>query len=320
MSLTALHIQIRELFERLETNSLREGDLADSIEISVMTPPSHLRTHFKAGIVTEEDARIFTKFSPEMGIILDLGAHWGYMASSIRLSGTKCNILSVEAMSEHKQCLQAFKSMDPVGYDFRIAALSDKPGIITLYGPVVNGRPIYGLNSVGGAIFKDWYVEFLVSIVDEHIAKANEHKLQFWTTKIKNAIGNHSANVSEYRFQLLPTKIKSETLDSLLTANKFIFDTGKVAAIKVDVEGHEPQVLRGAHRTIEKNLPFILVEGGNRVPAVVEFLSAIGYLYARRIGDQIVESHGMDSEANGYWFHPERADEYKKMSLLIEVL
>jgi hypothetical protein len=317
MSLTALHTQIKELFERLETNSLREDDLANSIEISVVTPPSHLRAHFKAGIITEEDARIFTRFAPEMGIILDLGAHWGYMASSIRLSGTKCNILSVEAMSEHKQCLQAFKAMDPVGFDFRITALSNKPGIVTLYGPVVNGHPIYGLNSVGGTIFKDWYVKFLLSIVEEHITKSNEHKFQFWTKKIKNAIGSQSAKLNECKFQLLPTKIKSETLDSLLSANNFRFDAGKVAAIKVDVEGHESQVLRGAHKTIEKNLPFVLVEGGNRVPAVVEFLSTKGYRYARRIGNQIVESHGIGSEINGYWFHPERADEYKKIELLV---
>jgi FkbM family methyltransferase len=293
MKLAASRSQVKGLFDRLANNSLRKMDLVDSTVLSVPTPASQAVDHFKAGVMTEEDASVFKRFTPDMGVILDLGAHWGYMASSIRLSGTQCNLLSVEAMSEHEQCLNAFKSHDKAGYDFRITALSDQPGTFTLYGPVVNGQPIYGLNSFEGQIFKDWYIDFLLSIIDSNIMKADK-----------------------YKFQFLATKIVSKTLDSFLLEEDFSFDVGKVAAIKVDVEGHESQVLKGGCKTIENHLPFILIEEGNRNAEVVKFLSAIGYLYARRAGDQIVESQGMGSEANGYWFHPQRAKQYRKMGLL----
>ena len=59
-------------------------------------------------------------------------------------------------------------------------------------------------------------------------------------------------------------------------------DLGPVGLMKIDVEGHEGAVLRGAHRTIEEDRPAILVEVEDRhrpgaVAQVRAFLQERGY-------------------------------------------
>jgi FkbM family methyltransferase len=56
----------------------------------------------------------------------------------------------------------------------------------------------------------------------------------------------------------------------------------RVTVIKIDVEGHELQVLKGARATIEMHHPTLIVEvksgnGGDRRAEVSEYLSALGY-------------------------------------------
>ena len=57
---------------------------------------------------------------------------------------------------------------------------------------------------------------------------------------------------------------------------------GDVGFVKIDVEGHELAVLRGAAETLQRNRPALLVEAEERhypnaVTAIKEFLSALGY-------------------------------------------
>lgn len=59
-------------------------------------------------------------------------------------------------------------------------------------------------------------------------------------------------------------------------------DLGDVGFVKIDVEGHELAVLRGAAETLQRNRPALLVEAEERhhpnaVAAITEFLSALGY-------------------------------------------
>jgi len=52
----------------------------------------------------------------------------------------------------------------------------------------------------------------------------------------------------------------------------------EVHVIKIDVEGHEAEVLRGAHATIVDHRPVILVEiGTDRLGEIAELLTPLGY-------------------------------------------
>jgi hypothetical protein len=57
----------------------------------------------------------------------------------------------------------------------------------------------------------------------------------------------------------------------------------RIAALKVDVEGHELAVLRGARRVLERHAPLVVVEcevrhvGEDGVRAVLQFFAERGY-------------------------------------------
>jgi FkbM family methyltransferase len=59
--------------------------------------------------------------------------------------------------------------------------------------------------------------------------------------------------------------------------------------VKIDVEGHEEAVLAGASKTIEANLPIMMVEGGERA-AVAKKLEDLGYTRFVFDGDNLVRS------------------------------
>ena len=292
-----LRSRIDAVFKRLAKGALLPRDVVSSNDLKVRSSPHWIESVFEKKQVLEEDAKVFRRFTAEMGTILDVGAHWGYMAMSIRLTGTNCPIISFEALNAHKQCLQRLKELDEVGYDFRIIAISDRINNVTLYGPVVNGCAITGLNSINGSIFHgDWYAIYLTKLAISQVPIS-----------------------PDYRFQLLESRIRCRPLDALLRQSKFSVPVDKIAAIKIDVEGHELEVLEGAKKTIIRDLPFIMTEAGNRVSSVAAFMRTHGYLFAFRNEDQIVQSMAKTREVNGYWFHSKRKDEYMQMGFLTQL-
>ena len=70
-------------------------------------------------------------------------------------------------------------------------------------------------------------------------------------------------------------KVKTAKLDDVLINNK-------VGFIKIDVEGHEKNVIMGARNIIQKNKPNMLIEIENRhtqekVENIINFINAFGY-------------------------------------------
>ncbi len=62
---------------------------------------------------------------------------------------------------------------------------------------------------------------------------------------------------------------------------------GKVSFIKIDVEGHELEVLKGSRKIIKRNHPIIMFEALNEVSLakIIEFLIQFGYLYFYKINE-----------------------------------
>jgi len=83
------------------------------------------------------------------------------------------------------------------------------------------------------------------------------------------------------QFRLTPgTDVFVETLDSIVAKEK----ARPVKVVKIDVEGHELRVLKGAARLLDEQKPalFIEIRGKGRHAAVTQFLAGFGY---RQVGD-----------------------------------
>lgn len=147
-----------------------------------------------------------------------------------------------------------------------------------------------GYNSL---MFSDYGPVYAFEPVYHKIVKLNieKNKLKHPIYSIPIALSNNSESVNMY----LPNKVKTTGLrnyggtsihvDEGTDHSKKItvmckrlddiyHEKGKVSFIKLDVEGHEPQVLEGAREVITKNLPTILVElidyENSKVPQILK--------------------------------------------------
>lgn len=95
-------------------------------------------------------------------------------------------------------------------------------------------------------------------------------------TKIKIYVENSGkSKISEHG-----TPINSITLDSLALKN--------VDFIKIDVEGHEKNVLIGAHETIMKYKPVLFVEIHEDYAAIEKILKSMGYSETDKINNNYI--------------------------------
>ena len=247
----------------------------------------------KGGHNHQPDACVFTHFRKDMGTILDIGAHWGYTALAMRLSGTDCPIISIEASAMHIECLDELRRHDPQ-YDFLIQALGDRAAQHHLYTPVVNGVHVTGLSNIDGNIFNLHHAQHLASLIETSIPVAESYRVQF----------------AKQSVELRP-------LDEVL-ARPFRVPSNRIAAMKIDVEHHEFPVLVGASGVIARDRPFIMIEGANRSPPIAKFLGGMGYLYGDRDGSQIRLNPEISKEINGYWIHPKHRPAYEQAGLLAQ--
>jgi hypothetical protein len=121
-----------------------------------------------------------------------------------------------------------------------------------------------------------------------------------------------------FSFQFIDFTVPVRRLDDLLAAHPSSLSHGPVAAIKVDVEGMEYEVLSGGQRTLAADRPMIMVEENqNRSHALVSLLDSLGYLRAERIDSclQLSNNPGQ-THYNGFFVHRERCSEYRDLGLL----
>jgi len=283
--------EINSIYDRFRTGTLRPDDL---VERDGETPPHWIAQTIRDRTNLQPDAAVFAHFNKGQGAILDIGAHWGYTALAMRLTGSDCPIVSIEASPANRACLAELRSWDS-RYDFVIQPLGESPAQKRLYTPVVNGVHIDGLTNLDGSTFNDHYARLLASLVGKHIPYSKAYKVQ----------------ISKIDVSVI-------SLDDALRSHAFRVPVEPVAAIKLDVEQHELPVLKGASETLSKWRPFVMIEEANRNPPIVELLRDRGYVYADRDGDRVRLTNDVSQEVNGYWAHRDRLNEYRSAGLLVD--
>lgn len=98
-----------------------------------------------------------------------------------------------------------------------------------------------------------------------------ENEVEFWLPVRENGLCNYggSTMTPSPRHEKAPVTAPLKRLDDVYS--------GTPCLLKIDVEGHELQVLEGAEQTIRKHLPHLYVEIFDMEGPVPKFLGELGY-------------------------------------------
>lgn len=142
------------------------------------------------------------------------------------------------------------------------------------YGPVYAFEPVY--HKIVDLNIENNNLKHQIHSIPIALSNNSETVNMYLPNKVKTTglrnYGGTSIHVDEGTDHSNKTGVMCRRLDDIY------YDKGNVSFIKLDVEGHELQVLEGAKKVITKNLPTILVElidyENSKVPS---FLKDLGY-------------------------------------------
>jgi FkbM family methyltransferase len=242
----------------------------------------------------EPEFSIFRYFADDSSTILDIGANWGYAAASIWAAETTSRIISFEPNPWHMPCLQRIKELRPGLFDFVNVGLGSRLSDTKFVIPVLEGLALSALASASIEAMTDWGVpeNILHHLMHEH------------------------AELEEPRIQFTEVVWRTDRLDDVLDKHQFDLDLSVISAMKIDVEGFEADVLTGAEQTLRKHKPMIMIEGANRVPAIVDYLSSLGYRFAEFVAGCVELSDQQSSRVNGFFLNEEKLVDYRTKGML----
>jgi len=178
------------------------------------------------------DFAAFAKFAGRPGVFLDIGANTGQSALAFRIFNRHSPIISVEANQLLEPELRLVRRLVR-RFNYLIFAAGDVRGSATLYVPVFRGLPLTGEASLDReGVLHPWWVE--------------------------ETVGSESTE----NVEVVEVPVTIRRLDDLGLAP---------AWVKIDVEGAEPQVLRGMAETIRRHRPLFLIEDAGSHDEVSRF-------------------------------------------------
>jgi hypothetical protein len=148
----------RQLYSRLQSGSLLDSDIASSADVAFDAQlEQRVELYYRR---RREHRRRFASFIPNFEVfrrfdkthvVLDIGAHWGYSAITLRHVGCASRIVSIEAMPQNMPPLRHLSTLDS-NYDCVNVAASDTDGQLRFHTPVLNGVAIMALSSTGATL------------------------------------------------------------------------------------------------------------------------------------------------------------------------
>ena len=310
MSIIKNRIQnkIRAAFSSLDLN---EPNHKNNKTLIIGEQVSWILDALKNPTLHEKEFAIFKHFSIKDGVILDVGANYGYSFISFR-AGSDCPVISFEILPEYEPFLVALKEKDQ-NFDYVSIGVGDKTDTLRVYVPVINGFAMTALtssNPLGHLVDLAHNLEFSYY----NHTPLGKTPLE----RIKRFLGTASPNI-----EIIAKDLPVSSLDQIMENRKFRFPTETITAIKIDVEGYERYVIKGASNLIKKHKPLIMVEGSNRCPWINEMLKSDGYKFCDYDGDSglIVRDDKFISlnSNNGFFIHESKIDKYISQGMKLTI-
>ena len=192
----------------------------------------------------EQDFELFGRMPAVRGLVVDVGANRGHSAIAVLRNTRRLKVLSLEPNRSLKWALLAIKLLHPIRFSFRLVGAGDERSTRLLQIPLSPGYDLSTQASLSPGEFDKWWVR-------ERLQESG-----------------HNPQSSD-AFRRITTSVI--TLDSLGLAPD---------VIKIDTEGWERQVLKGALQTLRDHLPAILIEV-NDAEAWIPMLKELGYHFYR---------------------------------------
>lgn len=289
--------RVKALYGRLHDGKLAASDIVDIATIAIPSMEDYVqqihadRQEFDRALGHfAETYDIFRMFGPDV-MVLDVGAHWGYSAVAMRHQGCRAKITSIEAMAFNMPALQRLRTIENGGYDCINIAAGAERDELTFYVPTMNGFASSGLASTGATL--DDYFAFLVADLAESYPAP--------TTQDADDV------------RLAVIKVPVAPIDWILEHH--LAGAAPIAAVKMDVEGHEAPALSGAHGLFSSQKPLLMLENANRDPACVRLMLAHGYFHAERHDGQLKAQTAFSYANDGFWVSRDRVDAYREQGL-----
>ncbi len=189
----------------------------------------------------QTDYEVFNYFANETGLLLDIGANFGLSVVSFRIYNKVMRILSFEPLPWMEPPLRLLKEKEGELFDYCMTAVSDHDGDLTIEIPMVEDVPNFFRAS--GRLGK-----FESPECRRNLRKSLKRDGRITTEELV---------------------VPSVRLDSLDLSPDII---------KIDVEGLELSVLRGAWKTICRCRPVIFLEPSADKAEILETLRPLDYL------------------------------------------
>jgi len=192
----------------------------------------------------EDDFRLFDAVRELPGLVIDVGAHRGQSAVSILRRTHRLKVWSFEPNRALRFSLLALRVLHPVRFRYRMAAVGAEAGVATLLIPGSGGSGL----SPQAALNPD---EYRKAPAVERLAAA----------------GLDAGDPAVFRRR----RVNVTTLDGFAACPD---------VLKIDAEGSEYAVLRGAEHTLRRHRPALLIEV-NDTHVWMPWLEEMGYRFHR---------------------------------------